>query len=171
VVVGDVLYLPFKDQAFSTVCVSGVLHHLPHKLEEAFIELGRSSRKAICLIEPSITPSAFPLRPLRFFEKVYHWLFHTIVYNNRKDKYTINPIERPLNPKELVKLCSKNGLTISELKFYNHFKTLHKLLKYFPKLEKNLIHALISSSHGTHVEIIAEHVKNARDDCCKKNDT
>lgn len=152
VVVGDCLNLPFKNQAFSVICVSGVLHHLPWRLEEAFSEIGRCAKKAVCIIEPSSTPSPFPfLRLILFFYKVYKWLRYRLCRDIHR-KYTYSIFERPLDPERLKKLCQKEGLKVSEVRFFNHIP----LITFLPEsLRKHLIVSMLSSTSGTDVEIIA----------------
>ena len=159
IVIGDCTYLPFINRAFSIICVSGVLHHMPRKLEIAFTELRRCSRKAICIIEPSTTKALLPIRFIRFFIKIANWTTKQFLNKNKKNTYIINPSHRALNPKDILDLCSKDEFDVTELRFFNHIPKLHKLLKNTPSLEKHLINALISSHHGTHMEIIAERMK------------
>jgi len=67
-------------------------------------------------------------------------------------KYTYSIFEKPLDPKKLVKLCKKEGLQISEIRFFNHIPRI----TFFPEsFRKNLVNSMLSSDHGTDVEIIA----------------
>ena len=153
VVVGDCLNLPFKDKAFDVICVSGVLHHFPHQLEKAFSEIGRCVKKAVCIIEPSSTPPRIFLRPILFLNKLYGWiLFHLYKYTHLREKYTYSIFEKPLDPKRLVKLCEKEGLQISEIRFFNHIPRITFLPESF---RRHLVNSMLSSDHGTDVEIIA----------------
>lgn len=153
VVIGDCLNLPFKDKAFDVICVSGVLHHFPHQLERAFSEIGRCARKAVCIIESSATSPRTFLKPILFLNKLYGWiLFHLYTYTHVREKYTCSIFEKPLNPKKLVRLLKKEGLQISEIRFFNHIP----LITFLPEsFRKHLVKSMLSSDRGTDVEIIA----------------
>jgi SAM-dependent methyltransferase len=153
-VVADGLHLPFKNYGFSVVCVSGVLHHLRQQLGEVFAELGRCSSEAICIIEPSSTPPLIVIRVVRFFNKVYDGVMFQMLFKHRKDKYTFSVYEGPVDPLELERLCVKNSFKVVEVRFFNHVPGLRKIRN--ERLRKHLINSLISLSHGSDVEIIAE---------------
>lgn len=154
VIVADGLNLPFRNRVFSVVCVSGVLHHLPQELETAFTEMTRCTDKAICIIEPSTTPPAIPLRLIRFFDKVYVWLLRKSVYKLASGKYTYSKYERPLNPGKLKKMCEKHGFKILELRFFNHIPRRFTWLL-SERILKHLVNSMISPLRGTDVEIVA----------------
>lgn len=154
VVVADGLNLPFRDHAFSVICISGVLHHIPQQLEKAFTEIGRCSSNAICIIEPSTTSPHMLLRPILFLNKVFSWLLYQLVYKRKSGKYTFSIFEGPLRPEKLKTLCEKQGFKVSELRFFNHIPKLHIFLS--ERIRKYLTKKLISLSHGTDVEIIAK---------------
>lgn len=151
VIVGDCTNLPFKDRCFDVVCVSGVLHHIPHELERAFSEIGRCVKNAVCIVEPSTTSPHIFLRPILFLNKIYQWiLFHLYKHIG---KYTCSVFEKPLNPDKLVRLCEREGLRVSEIRFFNHIPRITFLPESF---RKNLVNSIISSDRGTDVEIIAK---------------
>lgn len=52
VVVADALSLPFKNKAFSTICITGVLHHILD-LNRAFDEISRCAKEVVCIEEPT----------------------------------------------------------------------------------------------------------------------
>jgi len=158
VVVADGLNLPFKDHAFSVICISGVLHHLRQQLESAFFEMGRCARRGICIVEPSATPPHLILRLLFFFHRAYEWLLYRTVYKHMRRKYTYSIFEGPLDPEKLRELCEKQGFQVSELRFFNQ-------IPYFPpfpmtllpeRLRKHLVRSMFSPTRGTDVEIIAK---------------
>jgi len=159
VIVADCLNLPFRDQAFSVACVSGVLHHFPQQLQSAFLELGRCAKKGICIIEPSATPPHPILRLLLFLQNGYEWVLRRTAYKHSRTKYSHSIFEDPLDPEKLRKLFEKQDFQVSEMIFFNK-------IPYFPpfsvtclpsKLRKHLIRSMISSTRGTDVEIIAIH--------------
>ncbi len=158
VVVADGLNLPFKRQAFSVICVSGVLHHLRQQLENAFFEIGRCASKGICIVEPSSKPPHLILRLLFFLHRAYGGLLYRTVYKNMRGKYKYSIFEGPLDPEKLIELLENQGFQVSELRFFNHFP-------YFPpfpitilpeRLRKHLVRSMLSSTRGTDVEIIAK---------------
>jgi len=153
VVIGDCLNLPFKDKAFDVICISGVLHHFPHQLERAFSEIGRCASKAVCIIESSATPPRTFLRPILFLNKLYGWILSRLyTYTHIREKYTCSIFEKPLDPHRLVKLCKKEGLQISEIRFFNHIPRIAFLPESF---RKHLVNSMLSFDRGTDVEIIA----------------
>lgn len=154
VIVADALNLPFKNQAFSTICITGVLHHILD-LETAFDEIRRCTKDVLCINEPSITESLFLVKLLI---RIFFWIiglnkalhmrapYKTFLY--RGSKY-----ERPLDPNELIQLCKSHGFEILRIRFFNHIPLVHLFLK--ERIRKHIFKFLISNKRGTHVEIIA----------------
>lgn len=66
VVVADAFNLPFKNQAFSTFCITGVLHYLLD-WDSAFDEICRCAKDVICINEPSATPPILPVKLIHTF--------------------------------------------------------------------------------------------------------
>ncbi len=153
VVVADGLNLPFKRQAFSVICVSGVLHHLRQQLESVFSEIGQCAEKAICIVEPSTTPPRAILRLLLFFHLVQKRLLHEIMYKHVNGKYTYSVFEGPVDPEKLRELCERHGFQVSEMRFFNHFPSITFLPE---RVRKHLVRSMLSSTRGTDVEIIAK---------------
>jgi len=158
VVVGDCLNLPFKYQAFSVVCISQMLHHVPDQLERAFSEIGRCARRAVCMFEPSTTPLALILRLIWFFHEGLQFLLYQLskpLYRLRKhkpEKYGKSIFERELNPEKLRELCEKEGFEVTQVRFFNFIPSI----AFLPEtLRKHLLYSMISSTSGTDVEIIA----------------
>ena len=159
VVVADALNLPFRGKSFSTVCVSGVLHHI-YELERAFEELCRVSRHFICIDEPSTTPPSLIMRLIQ--------LFFQFLFSVRKRIFTKSVIkgwrvyrasenERPLNPNHLTQLYEKNGFRVVEMRFFNDVPLSYLFLP--ESVRKYVFAGLISSKGGTAVEIIAKRVE------------
>jgi len=151
VIVADALHLPFKNQAFSTICVTGVLHHILD-LETAFDEIRRCTKDALCINEPSITKSLFVVKLVHIFfwiiglNRALKPLCKTFSY--RRSKY-----ERPLDPNELIQLCRSHNFKILRIRFFNHIPLIHLFLN--ERIRKDIFKFLISNKEGTHVEIIA----------------
>jgi ubiquinone/menaquinone biosynthesis C-methylase UbiE len=165
VVVGDCLNLPFKDQAFSVVCISQMLHHVPDQLEGAFSEIGRCTEKAVCMFEPSTTPPSLILRVIWFFHEMLQFSLYQLsklLYRLRKNKpeeYGKSVFERELNPERLRELCEKEGFEVSEMRFFNFVP----LITFLPEtLRKHLVYSMISLTRGTDVEIIAKRCKSTQ---------
>lgn len=151
VVAGDCLNLPFKNDAFDVICISGVLHHFPNQLKIAFSEIGRCSKKAVCIVEPSATSPPLILRPILFLYKGYKWILNRL-YRYTRGKYTYSIFERPLNPNIIIQFCIRKGFTISKVRFFNHIP----FTTFLPEnLRKQIICSMISPIRGTDVEIIA----------------
>jgi len=159
VVVADALNLPFREKSFSTVCVSGVLHHI-HDLERTFEELCRVSRHFVCIDEISTTPPPLIMRLIQ--------LFFQFLFSLRKRIFTKSVIkgwrfygaseyERPLNPNYLVQLYEKNGFRVVGMRFFNDIPLSHLFLP--ESVRKYVFAKLISSKGGIDVEIIAKRVK------------
>lgn len=151
VIVADGLNLLFQDKSFSVICVSGVLHHLSQQLELTFSEIGRCAKKALCIVEPSTTRPFPILRLILFLHKIYEWLLHQLLYKHMRGKYTYSVFER-LNPEKLRELWEKQGFQVTQVRFFNHIPSIT-----FPpeSLRKHLVNSMLSSTHGTDVEIIA----------------
>jgi len=148
VVVADAHNLPFKNQVFSTICITGVLHHILD-LDTVFDEIRRCAKDVICINEPSTTPSLLPIGFARRFFSVIHlnrWL-------NPPRSWLGSRYERPLNPDQLVQLCETRGFRVIKIRFFNHIPFLHLFLS--ERIRKFIFRFLISNKTGTHVEIIA----------------
>jgi len=159
VVVADALNLPFREKSFSTVCVSGVLHHI-YDLERAFKELCRVSRHFICIDEISTTPPPLIIRLIQLFFQLLFSLrkriFKKSVIKGWR-VYRASEYERPLNPNHLVQLYKKNGFKVVEMRFFNEVPLSYLFL---PEIVRKYIFAgLVSSKGGTDVEIIAKRVE------------
>ncbi|MHA1833160.1 MAG: class I SAM-dependent methyltransferase [Candidatus Baldrarchaeia archaeon] len=151
VIVGDCLNLPFTDDAFNVICISGVLHHIPQDLEKAFSEIERCVKEAVCIVKPSTTKPLLFLRPILFLYKAYKWFLQKL-RRRLCGKYTYSIFEKPLDPRILINLCSKKGFDAREIRFFNHIP----LTRFLPEtIRKHLIQSMLSSTHGTDVEIIA----------------
>jgi ubiquinone/menaquinone biosynthesis C-methylase UbiE len=158
-VVADALNLPFREKSFSTVCVSGVLHHI-YNLERALEELCRVSRHFICIDETSTTPPPLIIRLIQLY---FQFLFslRKRIFKKSVIKgwrvYRASEYERPLNPNHLAQLYKKNGFKVVEMRFFNDIPLSYLFL---PEIVRKYIFAgLISSKGGTNVEIIAKRVE------------
>lgn len=149
VIVADAFNLPFKNQAFSTICITGVLHHILD-LETAFDEISRCAKDVLCINEPSITESLFLVKLISIF-------FWMIDLNNmrmqKRFSWRASRYERPLDHNELIQLCKSHGFEILRIRFFNHIPLIHLFLN--ERIRKHIFKFLISNRKGTHVEIIA----------------
>jgi len=159
VVVGDCLTLPFKHQAFSVICTSQMLHHVPDQLEKAFSEIGRCSKEAVCMFEPSTTPIAPILTLIWFLYETFQFYLYQLsklVYGLRKHRpkeYGKSIYEKELNPEKLRELCQKEGFKVTQIRFFNFIPWSTFLPE---NLRRNLLYSMISCTRGTDVEIIAK---------------
>lgn len=160
VLIADGLNLPFKDQAFSTICINGVLHHILD-LDRAVDEICRCTKNAICLHEASTTSPCFPIDIIlrlnrrlvsidRFNKSRFTCLFRKVTNRN----FVMgSEHERPLDPNQLVRLLKGHGFEVVKIRFHTHIPYIHLFL---PERIRKYIHgALISSTKGNSVEIIA----------------
>lgn len=154
-IVAEALHLPFKNKVFSTICISGVLHHIGN-LNDAFNELDRCAKEAICVIEPS-TNLNFLARFIRIsfiiFSSLYSLLPHTI------HTYVGSVYERDISLDQITRLFRKHSFNFQKIRFFTHIP-LFKLRRFFPeKIRYYLIRSLISSKRGNIMEIIATRFK------------
>ncbi len=160
-VLADALHLPFRDKAFSTTCVTGVLHHILD-LDGAFAEMARCTKEVICINEP--TPKHSVVMHI-----ILLMVYGVSITRKLKRRLTRDSIgkgeyhsryERPLDPKELVQLCNKYGFKVAQVRYFNHIPMLHEFFS--EKVRGSLFAKLVSSKNGTDSEIIAYVPKTAR---------
>lgn len=150
-IVADALHLPFKNKAFTTICISGVLHHIGN-LNEAFNEIDRCAKEAICVLEPC-TNLSFLARFIRvlfsIFSRLYSLLPHKI------HTYVGSIYERALSLDQITRLLNKYCFNFQKIRFFTHIP-LFMLRRFFPeKIRYYLIRILISAKKGNIMEIIA----------------
>lgn len=100
-VVGNVLHLPFRDDAFDVIFARAILHHVPESIDECLNEVRRTLKdKGLLLIEDPcyFNPSAYFAR--KFFPTTIH-----------------DPNERPFDPKFFEKKVS-DYFEIKEIEYY-----------------------------------------------------
>lgn len=150
VVVADAFNLPFKDKVFSTICITGVLHHILD-LNSAFKEIKRVAKDVICINEPSMPQSPFVMKLFN----IYHYSTLRRIFSSScsTTKYKGSRYERALDANELIRLCKKFGFHIIRIRFFTHIPVLHLFLS--EKIRKYIFAGLISAKKGTHIEIIA----------------
>jgi len=154
-VLADALNLPFRNKAFSTTCIIGVLHHILD-LEKAFAEIARCTKEVICINEPCPKPSiAMKLLLIAaYYISVVRGKAIGFVKDHSSEKGSYrSKYERPLEPEMLVQLCNKYGFKVVQLRYFNHIPLLHEFLS--EKSRSRLFAALVSSASGTDVEILA----------------
>lgn len=155
VVVADALHLPFKNQSFSTICITGVLHHILD-LDSTFDEICRCAKEVICINEPSTTPPILPIKLIHTFVHIVGSLKVKLRGDtNQKNRRisTQSKYERPLDPNKLVQLCENHGFKIAKIRVFNHIPFLHSIPS--ERFKRYIFEFLISAKTGTHVEIIA----------------
>jgi len=153
-VLADALNLPFKDKAFSTTCIIGVLHHVLD-LDKAFEEITRCTNEVICINEPCPKPSiAIKLLLIAtYYMSVVRRKAIKFMRNvSSEEGHYHSEYERSLNPKTLVQLCKKHGFEVVQIRYFNHIPLLHEFLS--EEFRRRLFSALISSKNGTDAEII-----------------
>ena len=159
VVVADALNLPFKDKAFSSICITGVLHHILD-LDRAFEEISRCAGDIVCINEPSTTPPRGVVKLIKAFIRVVTPIVKPIYYmvRNRKksasNSYGGSIYERPLDPAELKRLLESRGFQIISERYFNHIPFLHLILPEWAR--RYIFGVLIHPTRGTHMEIIAK---------------
>lgn len=154
-VLADATNLPFRDKAFSTTCITGVLHHILD-LEKTFGEIARCTKEVICINEPCPKPSiAMKLLLIAvYYISVVRRKAIGFVRDGSSEKGRYHSeYERSLNPKTLVQLCRKHGFEVVQLRYFNHIPLLHEFLS--EKFRGRLFAALVSSRNGTDAEILA----------------
>ena len=153
-VLADGLHLPFRDKAFPTTCVVGVLHHILD-LDGAFAELTRCTSGVVCINEPCPKPSMvmrlilFGVYCVSVFrDKAMSLARKGSLENGRyHSKY-----ERPIDPNVLVALSRKHGFKLVQVRFFNHIPLLQDFFS--EEFRGRLFSSLISSKNGTDAEII-----------------
>lgn len=159
VVVADALNLPFREKSFSTVCISGVLHHI-YDLERALEELCRVSRHFICIDEISTTSPRLIIRFIQLFvqflQSLRKRMFTKSVIKGWR-VYKASEYERSLNPKDLAHFFEKNGFRVVQMRFFNDIPLSYLFLP--DNVRKYIFAALISSKGGSDMEIIAKRVE------------
>lgn len=153
-VLADGLNLPFRDKAFSTTVVVGVLHHILN-LDGAFVELSRCTKEVVCMNEPCPKPSV-AMRLILFAVYCTSVFRGKVMQFGKRDSpeegsYR-SKYERPLDPGTLVQLSKKHGFDLVQIRYLNHIPLLHEFLS--ENFRGRLFSALISSKNGTDAEII-----------------
>lgn len=153
----DALHLPFRDKAFSTTCIVGVLHHILN-LETAFDEISRCTKETICINEPTPKPG-IAMRAILFLVHSMVTVQRKMLFGTQNSKPALqikryhSKYERPLAPTKLIRLCESRGFTVAQPRYYNHIPMLHKVFS--EKFRARLFSMLVNSKKGTDVEIIA----------------
>jgi len=155
-VLADGLNLPFRDKAFSTTFVIGVMHHILD-LEKAFDEISRCTKEAICINEPSPKPSIV-MRLILFMTYLLSTASRRIMRLGAgnppfKAGTYHSKYERSIDPRRLVQLCEVHGFKVIGLRFYNHIPFLHEFLS--ERVRARFFAAMVSAKNGTDTEIIA----------------
>jgi ubiquinone/menaquinone biosynthesis C-methylase UbiE len=126
---GNVWNLPFKDNSFDLVLISGVLHHVPRMVELVFDEVQRILRFGgkIIIDEPNKSNP--------------YWFF---IMN----KYEADPLgsEKALDVRRLMKSLEKSGFVVCNVKFYGLTPNISNstLLHFFNKLETVIENTFLS---------------------------
>lgn len=172
-VLGNSLYLPFKERAFDIVCINGVLHHIVD-LERAICELSRVSATSIYVSEgiPRGRPSfsRIPLYPR--FNRRFAFCIYLVIYwfrallgkgktgmkrlasvlfrfgRGRISKSHGSKYERPLDVFSVESLMVVNGFKRNRLLWYTNID-----IPGDGTVKKLLTGVLVNDVAGTHFDL------------------
>ena len=118
-ILGNILYLPFKENSFDAIFARAILHHVPEKLDKCLGEIKRTIKnEGLILIEE---PGYF--NPIAYFARKF---FPTTIHD---------PNEKPFDPKFLEKKISEY-FEIKEIEYYCIFS--YPMPHIIPRLPQSL---------------------------------
>jgi len=181
-VLANSFYLPFKERAFVTVCINGVLHHIVD-LERAICELARVSARSVYVSEgiPRGRPSFGMISLYPGFNRKCAYFCYLVVYwlrvlfrkgkngikrlvttllrfrRNRTSKSHGSKYERPLDVTVVESLIEANGFKRSRLLYYTNINIPGDGV-----IKNILTRVLVNDVVGTHFDLRMDRACNNR---------